>query len=244
MIGGLMEKEFETQIAAERQRLLNELRRREREVNPDLEEHWHPAVLLGNIRTRSVAVAMLRRAGALPKAGDHCLEVGYGARGWLGALIDWGVRETDLHGIEIDPISAKKAQEVLPQADLRVGNAIKLPWDSDTFRLVITSTLFTSILNPIVRRLVAEEITRVLAPGGALLCYDFAFNNPRNPNVRKVSKKELIRLFPRLKGTIKSVELAPPLARLVAPRSMTLAFLLERIPLLRTHFVAVMVKPS
>ena len=244
MIDGQMEKEFETQIAAERQRLLNELRRRERQVNPDIEAHWHPAMIIGHMRTRSVAIKMLRRAGALPEAGDPCLEVGYGARGWLGALIDWGVRETDLHGIEIDPISAKKAQELLPRADLRVGNATNLPWGSDTFRLVITSTLFTSILDPIVRRLVAEEVTRVLAPGGAMLCYDLAFNNPRNPNVRKLSKKELISLFPRLKGAIKSVELAPPLARLVAPRSLTLAFLLERIPLLRTHFVAVMVKPS
>jgi len=239
-----MEKEFETRIAAERQRVLTELRRREREVNPDLDAYWHPAVFLANMRARGVAITMLHRAGVLPKAGDACLEVGYGARGWLGALIDWGVRETDLHGIEIDPISAKKAQEILPRADLRVGNATQLPWDCDTFRLVITSTLFSSILDTYVRSLVAEEITRVLAPGGAMLFKDFAFNNPRNPNVRKVSKKELIRLFPRLKGAIKSIELAPPLARLVAPRSMTLAFLLERIPLLRTHFVAVMVKPS
>ena len=87
------------------------------------------------------------------------------------------------------------------------------------FRLVIASLLFTSILDPTVRRLVADEITRVLAPGGAMLCYDFAFNNPRNPNVRKLSKKELMSLFPSLKGAIKAVELAPPLARLVAPRT-------------------------
>jgi ubiquinone/menaquinone biosynthesis C-methylase UbiE len=187
---------------------------------------------------------MLHRAGVFPKAGDSCLEVGYGARGWLGVLIDWGVREADLHGIEIDPISARRAQDLLPSADLRVGNAIELPWDSNTFPLVITSTVFTSILDPTVRRLIAEEITRVLAPGGALLWYDFVFNNPQNPNVKKVSKKELIYLFPNLRGKIKSVELAPPLARLIAPRSMTLAFLLERIPLLRTHLVAVLVKTA
>ncbi len=230
-------------VAVERERLLTELRRRDLQANHDFEAPWHPAVLLASMKARSVAAMMLRRTGAFPKAGDACLEVGYGARGWLGVLIDWGVRETDLHGIEIDPVSAKQAQEILPLADLRVGNATELPWDSDTFRLVVTSTVFTSILDPTVRRLVAEEITRVLAPGGALLCYDFMFNNPRNSNVKKVSKKELARLFPYLKGTIKSVELAPPLARLIAPRSMTLAFLLERAPFLRTHFVAVLVKP-
>jgi ubiquinone/menaquinone biosynthesis C-methylase UbiE len=239
-----MEKEFKTQIAAEQKRLLAELRRRERQLSPDFDANWRPAALLGDMKVRIAAVTMLCRAGVLPKAGDPCLEVGYGTRGWLGVLIDWGVRETDLHGMEVDPVSAKQAQELLPLADLRVGNATELPWDNDTFRLVIASTVFTSILDPTVRRLVAEEITRVLAPGGAMLCYDFAFNNPRNPNVRKLSKKELTRLFPRLKGPIKSVELAPPLARLVAPRSMTLAFLLERVPLLRTHFVAALVKPS
>lgn len=200
-------------------------------------------MVLGHMQARSAAIAMLHRAGVLPKAGDPCLEVGYGTRGWLGVLIEWGVRETDLCGIEIDPISAKQAQKVLPLADLRIGNATELPWESNTFRLVIVSTVFTSILDPTVRRLVADEITRVLAPGGAMLCYDFAFNNPMNPNVRKLSKKELLGLFPRLKGTVKSVGLAPPVARLVAPRSMTLAFLLERIPLLRTHFVATLVKP-
>jgi ubiquinone/menaquinone biosynthesis C-methylase UbiE len=154
------------------------------------------------------------------------------------------MRETDLHGIEIDPVSAKRAQEILPLADLRVGNATELPWASNTFRLVIASLLFTSILDPAVRRLVADEITRVLAPGGAVLCYDFAYNNPRNANVRKMSKNELISLFPSFKGAVKSVELAPPLARWIAPRSMTLAFLLERIPMLRTHYMSVLVKPS
>jgi SAM-dependent methyltransferase len=239
-----MRKELEAQIAAERQRVLAELRRRQSQVSPDFYAPWRPDVLLGDMKIRTAAITMLHRAGVLPRAGAPCLEVGYGSRGWLGVLIDWGMRETDLHGLEIDPISAKRAQEILPLADLRVGNATELPWAGGTFRLVIASLLFTSILDPSVRKLVADEITRVLAPGGAMLCYDFAFNNPRNTNVRKMTKRELISLFPGLNGSIKSVELAPPLARLVAPRSMTLAFLLERIPILRTHYMAVLVKPS
>lgn len=239
-----MEKELGAQVAAERQRVLAESSRRRRQVSRDFYAPWRPDVLLGTMKIRSAAITMLHQAGVLPKAGDPCLEVGYGRRGWLGVLIDWGIRETDLHGVEIDPVSAKRAQEILPLADLRVGNATELPWASNTFRLVIASLLFTSILDPTVRRLVADEITRVLAPGGAMLCYDFAYNNPRNANVRKMSKNELISLFPSLKGAVKSVELAPPLARWVAPRSMTLAFLLERIPMLRTHYLSVLVKPS
>jgi len=132
---------------------------------------------------------------------------------------------------------------ILPLADLRIGDATELPYPSNVFRLVIASTVFTSILDSNVRRLVADEISRVLAKGGALLWYDFAFNNPRNPHVRKVSRKELRSLFPLLTGKIRSVTLAPPLARLIAPWSLTLARLLELIPLLRTHLLAVLVKP-
>jgi hypothetical protein len=105
---------------------------------------------------------------------------------------------------------------------------------------LIASTLFTSILDPEVRRRVAGEIVRVLAPGGALLWYDFAVNNPANPNVRRVTRRELARLFPSLSGPIRSVTLLPILARAVAPRCWTIATLLEAIPFLRTHLVAVL----
>jgi len=84
----------------------------------------------------------------------------------------------------------------------------------------------------------------VLAPGGALLWYDFAFNNPKNPHVRGISRSEVRKLFPQLVGKIKSVTLAPPLARLIVPRSWTLATFLEAVPFLRTHLLAVLIKAS
>src|SRR5262249_47097992 len=145
-------------------------------------------------------------------------------------------------GIELDAGRAKRAQELLPVADLRVGDATALPWQNETFHLVIASTVFTSILDAEVRRLVAQEITRVIAPGGGLLWYDFAVNNPSNPNVRKVDRSELKQLFPELKGAMRSVTLAPPLARFLVPRSWFLATFFEAIPLLRTHLLAVLVK--
>ena len=92
--------------------------------------------------------------------------------------------------------------------------------------------------------MIANEIVRVLAPGGALLWYDFAFDNPQNPHVRGISRSEITRRFPQLAGKIKSVTLAPPLARLIVPRSWTLATFLETIPFLRTHLLAVLIKPS
>ena len=229
-------------IVAERERIQAEYRRREQEISSDYYAHWQPAEIFLRAGRRRAAAMMLQRAGVFPKAGDQCLEIGYGTLGWLGDLINWGVCETDLHGIELDAARAARARKALPAADLRVGDATELPWEANTFHLVIASTVFTSILDSEVRRMAAAEIERVLAPGGALLWYDFAVNNPNNSHVRRVSRRELKHLFPQLCGEIRSVTLAPPAARLIAPQSWVLATLLEAIPVLRTHLIAVLVK--
>ena len=82
----------------------------------------------------------------------------------------------------------------------------------------------------------------MLKPGGAFLCYDFRVKSPRNPHVRQVTRRDLHQLFPELHGPVQSVTLAPPLARLVAGRAWTLAAVLQAIPWLRTHLLAVLVK--
>ena len=229
-------------IIRERQRIQAEYKRRGREVSHDRYAPWQPAEMLMREERKRVAAKMLHRAGVFPWRNSSCLEVGYGSLGWLGDLITWGVLEHNLSGIELDQDRAQLAHDILPTADLRTGDATALPWEDNSFHLVIASTVFTSVLNGDVRRLMAAEITRVLKPGGALLWYDFAMNNPANPNVRRVGREELHQLFPLLKGKVRSVTLAPPLARLVAPSSWTMAVLLEAVPLLRTHLLAVLVK--
>ena len=227
-------------LTTERLRLKEEYQRRAREVSQVHYAPWHPAEILVRSSIKRKAALMLHDAGVFPCTRDHCLEIGFGTLGWLGDLITWGVRETDLYGIELDESRVRQAKELLPTAKLFVGDAARLPWRDHSFRLVIASTVFTSILDHRVRTLVAEEITRVLSPTGALLWYDFEVNNPSNEHVRKVDRKELKQLFPQLSGEIKSVTLAPPLARFVAPKSWALANLLEAIPLLRTHLLAVL----
>lgn len=229
-------------VAAERERIQLEYKRRAREISPDRYAASQPAARFMQESRNRMAAAMLRRVGVFPKPADQCLEVGFGDIGWLRQLKDWGVSESNLHGIELFPERAHKARELLPAADLRTGDAVELPWDDRTFRLVIASTLFTSVLDNNVRRLIADEICRVLRPGGALLWYDFAYNNPRNPNVRGIARTEIRKLFPALQGKIQSATLAPPLTRLIAPRWWRLATFFEAIPLLRTHLIAVLVK--
>ena len=226
----------------ERQRILAEFQRREREVPADRYAPWRAEEILSRNGRRRMAAILLREAGAFPVAGQSCLEIGYGSLGWLGELLCWGVREIDLHGIELDPVRSQRAREAFPAADLRVGDATELPWADGTFRLVVASTVFTSILDTSVRQAVAGEIQRVLAVGGALLWYDFRVDNLRNRNVRRVTRRELRELFPQLDGPVRSATLAPPLARLVAPRSFLFAGILEGVPFLRTHLIGALTK--
>jgi hypothetical protein len=127
-------------VLAERRRIQIEYERREREVNFDAYAAWQPTEhLMIEGRTR-LAINMLNEARVLPTTTSQCLEIGFGSQGWLSKLINWGVRESNLHGIELDPKRADEARELLPLADLRVGDAVELPWSHDSFNLVITST--------------------------------------------------------------------------------------------------------
>src|SRR5260370_42475610 len=89
-------------VAVERERIQLEYERRAREVSPDLYAPWQPAARFMLESRNRAAATMLQRLRVFPKTGDQCLEVGYGTLGWLTELISWGVRESDLHGIELD----------------------------------------------------------------------------------------------------------------------------------------------
>lgn len=229
-------------LAGERTRILAEYQRRARELPADLWAPWRPAVSWMLRRRAAAAARLLADRGVFPVSGSPCLEVGCGAVGWLGELIGWGLRSADLHAIDLDPGRAERARAALPCADIRAGDASALPWPDATFALVIASTVVSSVLDPRMRAAIAAEITRVLRPGGALLWYDLRAPNPRNPAVRPVSRRELGALFPDLDGPVRSVTLAAPLARLVAPRSELLAGALEHCGWLRTHLLAVLTR--
>lgn len=229
-------------VLTEAERIKSEYRRRSESISPDKYALWQPDVWLTLSERKRFAAQMLHKLNVFPDANFRCLEVGYGTAGWLSDLIGWGVPETNISGIELDEQRAGIARQCLPAADLRVGDAACMPWANESFDLVVASTVFTSILDLDMRKRVAGEIMRVLAQGGALLWYDFTFNNPHNANVKKVTRKELRLLFPALSGEVKSLTLAPPIARPVARISWTFATMLSAVPFLRTHLLAVLVK--
>lgn len=231
-------------IKEEAIRIQKEYERRESEVEPGLYAPWQPAEILMTSERKRVAASMLKERDVFPEPGDRCLEVGYGNLGWLADLISWGIRAPDLFGIELDANRASSAIDALPAANLFVGDGTDLPWEDNTFNQAVISTVFSSILDRSVRTQLAHEVCRVLRPGGVAIVYDLAVDNPRNKAVTKVEYAELRSMFVDFECRIRSTTLAPPIAHVVAKRSFVLAEILGAFPLLRTHFLAIMVKPT
>ncbi|MEM7586628.1 MAG: methyltransferase domain-containing protein [Acidobacteriota bacterium] len=227
----------------EQTRIRDEYRRREQEIPEERYAPWNPAEIFLLQDRRRRAAQLLHAAGRFPTVESRCLEIGFGRGGWLPELIAWGACEPNLYGVELEPGRAFTTARRLPAARLAIADGGRLPWRSGRFDLVVLSLVLTSVLDNGLRQRIAAEAERVLAPGGAVLWYDFAVDNPRNPQVRAVGRLELRELFPTLVGKVHSASLAPPLARRLAPRSRWLAELLGSLPFLQTHLLAVLTKP-
>lgn len=232
-----------TLIQKERLRIRAEYKRRDEKIVDDLYAPWQPGEVLMLSERKRTAASMLYQAGKFPVAGDRCLEVGCGRLGWLADLLSWGLRSDDLYGIELDAERCAIAHQALPAAGMVIGDAAVMPWNDASFDLVVVSTVFSSVLDPRVRNTIASEIIRILAPGGTAVLYDLSVNNPGNKNLRKVRRTEISSMFPHFGSTIKSLTLAPPAARFTAKQSWSLATILSDIPFLRTHLLAILVKP-
>ncbi len=217
-------------------RISAEYRRREQEIPADSYIWSQPANLLLHQQTVRGCIAALDRAGLFPLRRKAVADIGCGDGAWLLEFAQWGASPEDLAGVDLHEGRVERAKRRLPHADLRAGDASKLPWPDGSFDLVSQFTVFTSILDPEMEMAIAQEMLRVIKPEGAILWFDFRYNNPWNKNVRGIGAERINALFPGCEVDLQPVLLAPPLARSIAGWSWPLAELLYSIPLLRTHY--------
>ena len=185
--------------------------------------------------------AMLRRFATtgLDLASTRLLEVGCGEGGNLLELIRMGFAPECLTGIELIEERFDVARARLPQAlQLHRGDALAVDLPNGSQDIVFVSTVFSSILDGTTQRALAAAMWRWLSPGGSVLWYDFAVDNPHNPDVRGVDRARLQELFPQGKLQVQRVTLAPPIARRVCRLHPALYTVFNTIPLLRTHLLA------
>jgi len=139
-----------------------------------------------------------------------------------------------LVGNELLPERAAATRRQLPTATaLPEGDA--LSFGDGSFDPVYQPTVFSSLLD--------DAMPRWVRPGGAVLWYDFTYDNPRNPDVRGVALVRVRALFPNARIDARRVTPAPPLSRRAARLHPRLCSVLNALPLLRTHLLRWIGKP-
>lgn len=172
------------------------------------------------------------------------LEVGCGTGGNLLELLRLGFRADHLIGAELLPDRVAHARHNLPAAlTVHAGDATALDLPAASQDVVLVSTVFSSLLDHAFQHRMADAVWSWLRPGGAVLWYDFTFDNPNNPDVRGVPLKRIRELFPQGRIDARRVTLAPPIARRVCRIHPSLYTVFNALPLLRTHLLCWIEKP-
>lgn len=191
---------------------------------------------------------MMRRllddAGLLPLGQRRVLEVGCGTGHVLAGLTELGADSGSLVGVDVLDFRLAEARRSFPEISFEQGNAERLGFSDASFDLLLLFIVFSSILDPAMRENVAHECARVIKPGGAMLWYDFRYDNPQNRNVRGVKLDEVRRLFPGFDVTARTLTVIPQIARRLGPLTGAVYPLLARVPALRTYWMALLVKQS
>lgn len=188
-------------------------------------------------------LAVLRATNFEYLQDKRILEIGCGEGQWLRQFIKWGARPENVTGIDVLQDRVSQARLLCPPGvQVHCGNATRLPFDNARFDLVVQLIVFSSILDITVKEMVAREMLRVLKENGRILWYDFFVNNPSNPDVRGIRKREITHLFPGCRIEFRRVSLAPPLCRILASYSWLGCYALERLRMFNTFYLGLIQK--
>lgn len=199
---------------------------------------WHrpDVVQQAAARARNTAALLAATVGT-DLSLARILDVGCGNGAFLRQLIDWGADPYKLMGTEFQ-------QDRLDCARIRTATGVHWHFgdlrsvSSASVDLAVAQTVFSSVLDESARAALAAEMWRTVKPGGWCMMFDFRYNNPRNPNVRKVTRAELAQFWPARQRHYRTLLLAPPLARRMAGLPHVASELLAGlVPALRSHFI-------
>lgn len=188
---------------------------------------------------------LLSEIGFHPLTKLRILDIGCGDGNMLRNFVEWGALPEQMAGIELRADPVERGKQLNPSIDIRCGSATDLPWPENAFDLVCQHTVFTSVLDLQMKKQLAVEMRRVLRPSGAVLWYDFMYDNPRNSDVRGIRPSEIETLFPDFESHMRRITLAPPIARRLPKRLLPVLYpLLASVPFLRTHYLGLLIKPK
>lgn len=191
------------------------------------------------LRQRDAAIVkVLEQWGMFPLRERTILDVGCGAAWQLRRFVDLGADPRNCVGVEVNQHRLSVARYHNAHMTFLETSAEAIPQPDRSFDVVTQFTAFSSMPSHEMREASAREMRRLVKDGGIILWYDFRVRRPGNRYVTPMGARTIRALFPSCTVHLSSQTLAPPLARAIAPRSVIACLLLEKLPWLRTHYLA------
>lgn len=159
-------------------------------------------------------------------------------------FIRMGFLPQNITAVEMIKERADFSKGIIPQSVVIYNqNAMEAPIENSSQDIVFQSAVLTSILDDEYKKRLANRMWELLKPGGAILYYDFIYNNPKNPDVKGVPLSEIKLLFPNGKFKFKKrVTLAMPISRAICKIHPSSYHLFNFFKFLRTHLLCLIVK--
>lgn len=249
-------------------RIRKEYAQRDEQGISEIYSYSNPAFVF-HMQERERAILNLLKQEKIDLSQSNILDVGCGTGHVLQRFLDFGAKEGT--GIDLMESRLRMGKDQYPRLRLFQGNAAQLPFRENEFDFVMQFMCFSSVLDSAMRQKVADEMWRVLRPGGVILFYDlcprsfwlrlslkvnalpkkFRIKNSSEEKPRMLystptqpmSQSEIRELFQIKRLQIHRVSLDFKFASF-AYRLSIMRILLSWIPFLKTHYLALIRKPA
>jgi SAM-dependent methyltransferase len=183
----------------------------------------------GNIEIRAELLDAIVELAAIQLSGDGpILDIGCGGGWLLEALVERGITEKRLFGVDLIPNRVEAARRRAAGADVRRADARSLPYENRSFAVVAMLTSLSSMGGPEGIEQALAEAARVVASDGLVLCYEPRLWNPFNRATVLVGSRQLrSALGPPV--AVRALTGFPPLSRRLGSRTALLYPSLARL---------------
>lgn len=198
---------------------------------------WHPLnpIAAYYMRVREDAFWWGIRRHYRDLAELTVLDVGCGTGGFLRRCIELGAKPANVKGVDLSPDRVAAAKKTNPLLDIVQGEADRLPFDDNSFDVVTQFVVLSSVVDPDLRRRIADEMFRVAKSGGKVVSYDMLTGGGQ---IVGIDKAEIVRLFGP-EAEVQTCGLTMALVKRLAHRSWWLLDTLTAAPFLRSHALVV-----
>ena len=192
----------------------------------------NPGVLFQDLAFTVSCISALR-ATRINRASSRILDVGCGEGGSLIRFLRLEFEPSLLYGIEILNERIEEGRRKLPNINWACGDAASMQYDDNTFDIVYESTMFVQIIDEFLAERIANEMLRVVKPGGYVVLSDWRYSMPNDTRYKALSKRRISSLFhvgsqSIICATYKGA-LIPPLGRFLSTHAPSLYFPICRI---------------